>query len=148
MTKMLKHRETKKRRYFPGDKPGDFPVASLESRVAARTIVDSYRDEQRKKEGIDFENLTPLEEVMIEDVDDIQVRIWIILLYRVAKEREKAYGLKWQWPTPAEIRHRRVVVKEIERITGRDSLSLEMSNPAEWNRLMAIAENNLRAKGK
>lgn len=146
---MRKHPKSRGDSYFvptanPGTKPGDFPVGSLRSRAAARAIVASYADEQRKEEEAQLANLTPLEQATIEDVESRSVQILMLRLFRVAQATEKVYGLRLPWPTPEEIRHNRAVHKELDRMTGGRASSVGGSQ--EWDRLKAIAEENLRKK--
>jgi hypothetical protein len=137
--------------YF-GPKPGDFPVGSLRSRVAARAILVARADERHKEEETILADLTPDErawiQASIEDTDNPSVRLLMIQLFRVALERAKVYEQPLNLGTPEEIRHRRAVVNEIERMTGGKALSLQISDKEEWRRLEAIARENLRAKKK
>jgi hypothetical protein len=137
--------------YF-GPKPGDFPVGSLRSRVAMRAILIAEADEQRKEEESILADLTPEEQAtaqaLVEEVDKPLVRQWMIRFFRVALERAKVYEQPLDLGTPDEIRHRRAVLNEIERMTGGKALSLQISDKEEWRRLEAIARENLRAKKK
>jgi hypothetical protein len=137
---------------FPAEhirpRPGDFPVGSLESRAAARALHAFYAEEQRNTEAALLECLPPVAKSVIDDCNNPAVRIWMLRLLRVAVEREKVYGMKLPWPTPEEHRHTRAVNREIDRMTDGQAFSLQMNNPAEWRRLKAIAEENLRTKAK
>jgi hypothetical protein len=137
---------------YLGAKPGDFPVGSLQSRAAARAILTAYAEAQRAEEDAQLADLTPSEQLSIralmEDVDEPRVRILMIRLYRVARETAKVYEQNLPLVTPEQIRHKRAIFKEIDRMTGGRASSLHMSNSIEWNRLQAIAEENLHAKKK
>jgi hypothetical protein len=50
--------------------------------------------------------------------------------------------------TPEQIRRNRAIYEEINRMTCGKAQSINLSNSIEWNRLKAIAEENLRAKKK
>jgi hypothetical protein len=103
---------------YHGPKPGDFPVGSLESRAAARAIVEGYAEEQRNEEEAEIANFTPSEQAviqaMLEDVESPGVRTWMIRLFRVAQERARIYEQDLILPTPDEIRRRRAAAKDIE----------------------------------
>jgi hypothetical protein len=133
---------------YQGPWPGDFPIGSVQSRAAARAILNAHAEELRKEEDINLAKLNPSGQAMIEDVDDPGVRKWIILLLLAAQESEKAYGMPLPWPTPEKIRHNRAVFKEVNRMTGGRASSIHMNNSIEWNRLRAVAEENLRGKKK
>jgi hypothetical protein len=128
-----------------GPKPGDFPVGSLQSRAAARAILIAYADEQRKEEEAELGNLTPLEQVAIEDTDSSYGRIFAVQLLRHFQEMHKRYGTASLLLTPEEFRHRRAIVNEIDRMTGGH---IYIGDSTKWNQLWAIAEENLRAKEK
>jgi len=80
---------------YMGPKPGDFPVGSLQSRAAARAIVAFHQEEARKVEEDALAIFAPSErasvQAVIEDVDNPLVRIWIIRLTRLARERGIVY---------------------------------------------------------
>jgi len=133
---------------YSGPKPGDFPIGSVQSRAAARAMVTSDAEQQRVMEEDLLANLTPVEQAMIEAGESTGVQTWMIRLIRGAQERAKIYGNPLPSFTPEEIRHNRAVHKEIDRITGGEASSLEMSDSIKWNRLKAIAEENLRAQKK
>jgi len=130
--------------------PGDFPVGSVESRAAARAILIALAEEQREQEEAALVSLTPSEQASIraeiEDVDKPLVRLWMIYFFRMWRERAKVYEMDFPLRTPEVIRHNRAVFKEIDRMTGGNGSSLQSSDPAEWNRLKAIVEEELRAK--
>jgi hypothetical protein len=117
-----------------------------------RAILIAEADEQRKEEESILADLTPEEQAtaqaLVEEVDKPLVRQWMIRFFRVALERAKVYEQPLDLGTPDEIRHRRAVLKEIERMTGGKALSLQISDKEEWRRLEAIARENLRAKKK
>jgi hypothetical protein len=131
---------------YSGPKPGDFPIGSPQSRAAARAMVARDAEQQRDMEEDLLANLTPVEQAMIEVVESRGVRILMIRLIRAAQERAKLYGNPFPSLTPEEIRHNRAVYKEIDRMTGGEASSLEMSDSIKWNRLKVVAEENLRAK--
>jgi hypothetical protein len=133
---------------YLGPRPGDFPLRSLQSRAAARAILMDYAEAQRRSVEGQLENLTPCEQALIEDVDKPEVRILTVQLYRIAKERARIYEMDFFLNTPEKIRYPRAVRKEIARMTDGAGSALENSNPTEWNRLKAIAEENLRLKAK
>jgi hypothetical protein len=124
-----------------GPKPGDFPLGSARSRAAARSALDNYAAEQRKIEEGEFGKLTPFEAAVSEGCTGYKKRI-AVGVAQMAQERAKVFGLSL--PTPDEIRHGRALAKEIDRMTDGEGLSLSNSAPAEWVRLRAIAEENLR----
>jgi hypothetical protein len=133
----------------PGPNPADLPVGSLQSRAAARAMVANFVEEERRQEEAELANLTSFEravvEAVIEDVDRPLVRIIMIQLFRAAQERARVYEQDLHLPTPEEIRHQRAVAKEIHRMTGGTGSTLQTSNPEEWYRLKAIAEERLAA---
>jgi hypothetical protein len=129
----------------PGPKPGDFPAGSVRSRAAARAIIDTHAAEQRKIEEAEFSNLTPLEAAFCEGRTGLK-KLVALGIAQMLEERARIFQLSL--PTPDEIRHGRALAKEIERMTDGEGLSLCNSNPAEWNRLRAIAEENLKAKAR
>jgi|SRR5579862_3994129 len=133
---------------YRGPMPGDFPLGSIQSRAAARGVLNTFKEEQRKVEESELMNLHPSALALLEGVESPGVRSWIIRLCRVAQETEKAYGKALPWPTPEEIRHNREVFKEIDRMTGGEASTVQSGNSVKWNRLKAIAEENLRAKNK
>src|SRR5689334_5269893 len=93
---------------IPGPKPGDFETGSVQSRAAARAMVADY-EEQRSHEDRELENLTEFEIAITEDVPNLQVRVWMIRLLRVAEERAKVYEQDLPLPSPEEIRRRHAV---------------------------------------
>jgi hypothetical protein len=129
-----------------GPRPGDFALGSLESRAAARAIVASCEEAQRKKEESELRDLSPLEQATIEGVENHEVRMWLLKFLLVAQERAKVY--QQELPSPEEIRHNRAVAEEIDRMTNGKSLSLSNANSIEWNRLKVIAERNLLDRKK
>jgi hypothetical protein len=138
---------------YRGPMPGDFPIGSLESRVAMRAILDACAEEERMEEENLLVNLTPVERAQIqalneEYVDNPLHRVWMIKLFLMARQRSIVYEQPLNLGTPEEIRHRRAVIKEIDRMTGGNAGYLENNDGLEWNRLKAIAEENLRAKKK
>jgi hypothetical protein len=133
---------------YSGPKPGDFPVGSSQSRAAARAMVASDAEQRRVMEEDILANLSPLEQALIEANEIHGVQVWIIRLFRGAQERAKIYGKPLPFFTPEEIRHNLAIHKEIDRLTGGEAGSLKMSDSTKWNRLKAIAEENLRAQKK
>jgi len=137
---------------YRGPMPGDFPVGSVESRAATRAILIALAEEQREEEEAALADLTPFERAhilaTIEDVDEPLVRIWMIYFFLMWRERAKVYEMDLPLWTPEEIRHNRAIFKEIDRMTGGQASSLQMSDSIEWNRLRAIAEQNLRTSKK
>jgi hypothetical protein len=133
---------------YVGPKPGDFPVGSLQSRAAARAILAAYAEEQRKMEADILGNLTPQEQATIEGAESPAVQIWMLRILRVAQERAIVYEQPLPMVTPEQIRRNRAIYEEINRMTFGKAQSINLSNSIEWNRLKAIAEENLRAKKK
>ena len=137
---------------FPGIKPGDFAIGSLQSRAAARAILTSKAEKQQAEEEALLAHFTPSEQASIrasiEDVEKPEVRTWMILLARVARERAIVYERNLPFSPPEEIRHNRAVFQEINRLTAGRASSLQTNNMEEWNRLKHIAEQNLRGKKK
>jgi hypothetical protein len=60
----------------------------------------------------------------------------------MAQSRAEEFG--FELPTAEEMRHNRTVSDMIDEMTNGQSLHLVTSNPAEWNRLRAIAEEKLK----
>lgn len=135
---------------FPRIKPGDFPVGSVQSRAAARAMVAAYAEKQRDEEEAELAKLTPVERACVqainEDIDKLPVRIFMIRLHLLARERSVAYEISLPSVTPDEIRHNRAVFKEIDRMTDGEASSIQSSDSVEWNRLKIMAEEKLRAK--
>ena len=131
---------------YRGPKPGDFPVGSVQSRSAARAIVESFKEEARETEAKILAFLPPGAEVLIEDCDDPLVRICTLRLILGAQEHLKEYGQTLCAPVLEKIGHRQAIHEEIDRMTGGQSSSIQKNNAAEWHRLEGIAEENLRAK--
>jgi len=127
-----------------GPKPGDFPPGSTKSRAAARMVIDNHTAEQRRIEEAEFGNLTPFEIAMSEGCTGYKKRM-AVGLAQMMVERAKVF--QFSLPTPDEIRHGRALAREVDRMTDGTDSSLSSSNPAEWNRLRAIAEESLKAKG-
>ena len=104
---------------YMGPKPGDFPFGSLQSRAAARAMVAFHQEQLRKEEEEALAIFTPSErasvQAMIEVHDNPLVRICIISLARIARERGLVYEQPIPFPTPEEIRHNLAVCKEIQR---------------------------------
>jgi hypothetical protein len=137
---------------YMGPKPGDFPVGSLQSRAAARAIVAFHQEEARKVEEDALAIFAPSErasvQAVIEDVDNPLVRIWIIRLTRLARERGIVYEQPLPFPTPEEVRHNRAVREEIQRLKDENGSSIQTSHRMPESELWALAEVNLRAKKK
>lgn len=134
---------------IPGIKPGDFPVGSLKSRAAARAIVAGYAEERSREAEAVLSNLTPYEqEILEDDVNDPLVQAFAIHLVRVAQNTAKLYGNKLPLSTVEELRHDRAVRAEIDRLSGGNGSDIRNRDGIEWNRLKAIAEENLRREGK
>ena len=137
---------------YRGPMPGDFPVGSIQSRAAARAVLIAYAEKQREEEETCLANLTPVErahiQAVVKIVDEPPVRIWMIRLFHVGLETAKVYGKPLVSGTLEQIRHGRAVVKEIDRITAGEATSIRNRDGVKWNRLKAIAEQNLRAKEK
>lgn len=124
-----------------GPKPGDFSLGSVKSRAAARATVGRLAAAQKEIEAAEYGNLTPLEAAMSEGCTGYKKRM-AVGLAQMMVERAKVF--QFSPPTPDEIRHGRALAKEIDRMTDGDGLSLSNSAPAEWVRLRAIAEENLK----
>ena len=111
-------------------------------------MIASYAEQQRAMEDDILANLSPVEQALIEANGRRGVQVLMIRLFRGAQERTKIYGNPIPFLTPDEIRHNLSVHKEIDRMTGGEAHSLQMGDSIKWNRLKAIAEENLRAQKK
>lgn len=127
-----------------GPKPGDFPLGSAKSRAAARAIIDNHTAEQRKIEAAEFGDLTPLAIALSEGQSGYQKRL-AVGVAQMMEERAKVF--KFSWPPPDEIRHKFAVAREIDRLADGHGRFLQANDRAEWDRLRAIAEENLKGKG-
>jgi hypothetical protein len=123
-------------------RPGDFPIGSLESRAAARARVNFFA--QQSEEDFELGELSPVEEAMIEDIENPRVRWMLVGACRLAEETRRAYGQPPGSITPEEIRHNTRVGKAIDELTGGHEQELSLSNPAEWYRLKAIVEEKFK----
>ena len=134
---------------IPGIKPGDYPVGSLQSRAAARAILEAYAEEDRREKETVLSNLTPYEEESLKgDPNTPRVQAIMIRLLRVAQNRAKVYGTKSPFSTIKELRDLKALKAEIDRQSGGRGIEIESNDGVEWIRLKAIAEKNLRAKKK
>ena len=137
---------------YMGPKPGDFPVGSLQSRAAARAMVAFHQEQLRKEEEEALAIFTPSErasvQATIEDVDNPLVRIWIIRLTRIGRERGLVFEQPLHYPTPEVVRHNRAVRVEIQRLRDGNGSLIQTSHRMPESELWALAEVNLRAKKK
>jgi hypothetical protein len=131
-----------------GPRPGDYELGSLESRAAARMMVDSYADERAEDEKAELGKLSIHEEALVEGCADPLVRCYMVRLTRRAEKRARIYEQPLPKVTPDDIRHNRAVHKEIDRLTGGESSTLYANDSGQWNRLKVIAEQNLGSKEK
>jgi hypothetical protein len=123
--------------------PGDFPVGSARSRAAARAILEKRAVEERKIEKAQFAKLTPFQAAWAEGYTGPKKYIAAGLAAAV-EERGRVFGFALL--TAEEIRHKRAVAAEIDRISNRRGFWLSMYDTPEWERLASIAEQNLRGK--
>jgi hypothetical protein len=128
----------------PGPKPGDFPAGSPQSRAAARAIVAAYADEERKGEEAKLANLTEFQRAFAEWGDSPGMRAQFIGIANMMEAKAAIYGTPL--PSLEEIRHVNAVLREINRLADGKGSFLSASDPEEWNRLKAIAEENVRTQ--
>jgi hypothetical protein len=137
---------------YMGPKPGDFPVGSLQSRAAARAMVAFHQEVVRKEEEDALAIFTPSERASVqagmEGIDNPLVRICMIQLTRIARERGLVYEQPHRFPTPEEVRHNLAVHEEIQRLNDGNSSLIQTSHRMRESELLAIAEENLRGKKK
>ena len=122
-------------------RPGDFSVGSPQSRAAARARLKSDESLQQLEEAAELSNLNPLEQALIEGVEETAVKIVIVHMARVGQEVNRIFG--FSSPTPEEVRHNRRVAAAIDQMTDGQNGYLSLSNPAEWNRLKKIVEERI-----
>jgi hypothetical protein len=117
---------------YMGPKPGDFPFGSLQSRAAARAMVAFHQEQVRKEEEEALAIFTPSErasvQATIEVHDNPLVRIWIIRLTRIGRERGLVFEQPLHYPTPEVVRHNLAVCEEIQRLKdGNGSSNINQS---------------------
>jgi len=139
--------KTQQVRYFdfatvPGPKPGDFPVGSVQSRAAARAILEGYAEAQCKEVQAELANLNPFEQAVCEMSEDPLVQVQLYHLACIAEERAAVYGT--QLLTPEQARHAREVTRLADELAGGRLSELSVSNPDEEKRWRALAEENLK----
>ena len=96
-------------RYFvrpkvSGPDPRDFPVGSVQSRAAARAIVVTYLEQERKEIETEFGKDAPQVLILMECLGSALARNYALRLLRVAKMNAKLYGLEFAFPTIEECR--------------------------------------------
>src|SRR4051812_25644023 len=126
-------------------KPGDFPVGSVQSRAAARALLDGYAAEQARARADEFVNLTPYQRAFAEGEEDPETARWLIALALTTEERAKVFGITLQ--TPEEICYLKKVGKLANEISGGQYTKLLLSDSMEANRIRDLAEQRLKAEG-
>lgn len=126
-------------------KPGDFPIGSAKSRAAARAVLDQRTAENRASEELHNSRLTEFQKAIADNFTGLKRRI-AIGLAAVAEERARIF--QSPLPRPDEIRRQFALARELDRMTDGDAGHLRDRDPKEWERLAAIAEQNLRSLDK
>jgi len=103
--------------------------------------------EESRTEELEFGELDDVETATLEDVEDPAARVFMLRLSRFAQEKAGMYGRPLH-TTAEEIRHRKSISREVDRMIDGNSSSLELANGEEWRRLEAIAEKNLGKQKK
>lgn len=122
-------------------KPGDFPIGSAKSRAAARAILDHRVADDRAAEELENSRLTEFQKAMSANFTGLKRRV-ATGLAAVAEERARIF--QTPLPSPEEIQRKFAIAREVMRMTDGNARRLRESDPAEWERLAAIAEQNLR----
>jgi len=89
------------------------------------------------------EELTPYERAAAQD-ESGRINPWALAQVRAGEERDAIFGCSS--PTPDEMWRNRTVSALIDEMTGGQNVHISLSNPAEWNRLRALAEDVLQGK--
>jgi hypothetical protein len=104
-----------------------FPVGSIQSRAAARTMLVNYAAEQRQEESAEFANLTPYE-IAVAEGEDPEIVPTLIRLARTVEERARVF--RFSLETPEEIRHLKRVAKLANEITEGKYREISLADPA------------------
>jgi hypothetical protein len=129
-----------------GPKPGNFAPGSIQSRAAAKMLLNKHDDAQRREYEAELTNLTPLELATSEGAEDMRVKIGIVKLVRIAEARAKIFGLTL--PTPEQVRYNRKIANAVDELSDGQGGYLQMADAVEWNRLKRIVEDKINAEGQ
>jgi hypothetical protein len=128
---------------LPGVKPGDFPIGSIQSRAAARTVLANHAAEKAQDEAIDLADLTPYERAIAEG-EDPELIPTLIALARTVELRAQVFGLPLD--EPEKIRHNKRVAKLANELSDGSYGEIITSNPSEAKRFRDLAEEQLKAE--
>jgi hypothetical protein len=124
-----------------GPRPGDYPAGSIESRAAARALLENRAGQLASEEM----ELTPFEEATAEDEQNPEVRKILIDLARLAEERAAVFG--HELPTPEWVRYRRLVTQVANELSDGRCSKVQISDGREWSQWMRLAQEKLRERG-
>jgi hypothetical protein len=132
---------TRNRRSRVGPRPGDFPLGSLKSRAAARAVQQALSVEAQQQQAVLFGNMTPLEQAFCEMVKGPGAQAVMLYMVRTAIiPKCKIFG--WPVPTPEEVRHKRQVSEEVEKLEQEPAIQGEVTFLSK-NALREMAEERL-----
>ena len=95
-------------RFSRGPRPGDFPLGSIESRAAARSLLQALEQDAQDRRGARLGKLSPLEQAFIQacGCEDPDVAEYLVLILRhVLVPRNEIFGVPL--PTLEELREHR-----------------------------------------
>jgi hypothetical protein len=124
-----------------GPRPGDYPPGSVESRAAARALLEN-RAGQLATEELE---LTPLQQATAEGESNPEVREILIDLVRLAEEKAAVFG--HELPTPKWIRYRRLVVNVADELSDGRCTKMSLQGGPDWVRWICEAREKLAAQG-
>lgn len=129
-----------------GPKPGSYAPGSIQSRAAAKMLLNEHDDAQRREYEAELTNLTPLELATSEGAADMRVKILLVKVVRFAVERAKIFGLRL--PTPEEVRYNRKIANAVDELADGRGGYLQMADAAEWNRLKKIVAEKINSESQ
>jgi hypothetical protein len=124
-----------------GPKPGDYPPGSLESRAAARALLENRAGELAAEEL----ELTPFQQATAEGEPISEVREMLIDFARLAEEKAAVFG--HELPSAEWIRYRRRVIQVADELSEGRCSKMSLRGGPDWFDWMRQAQNKLREQG-
>jgi len=121
--------------------PADFPVGSVQSRAAARALIEGSTLQQSEELASALANLSPLELAISEAAEEPEVKFLMVRFVReVMVPKYEIYGIPL--PTPQELRQARELSSVMAEIVAEDPEAVRMSDET----LRELAESKLQNK--
>jgi hypothetical protein len=130
------------RQSWPGPRPGDYLLGSVQSRAAAREVQLAREVEAQERRAALLRNATPLELIMMEMAGAPEGPSLVLhMLTEAMIDKCKLLGMPP--PTPEQMRHKCQVAEEVDRLK-QEPKTASLND----NELREMAEERLQRKGR